>query len=282
MISVQIIDPPSVPIMPEPGPEPTSEVRTLTLGPLGVGIRTALSSGGDVVGGVGRDGVVRLWTSSGTEVASFRSDEATVEAAFALSSDGRVVAIVEGRELEIRDAVAGGTRLLDLDIGAPVSDATFSPDGKVLATASWTGTIALWDVVTGTILGSPLTGHTAAVRKLAFSPDGRSLATLSDDGTLRIWDSETGAALGEPLLPASRGRPIAMAYSPAGSQLAVVGEDGAVAVWDLATRRRIDGFDSGLTDPPAISIAFTPDGLAVRIAGGYEQTLQLREIDLSA
>jgi CHAT domain/WD domain, G-beta repeat len=68
-----------------------------------------------------------------------------------------------------------------------VNGVAFSPDGRLLATASGDRTARLWDPATGEHRRT-LTGHTGWVRGVAFSPYGRLLATASGDQTARVWD----------------------------------------------------------------------------------------------
>ena len=59
----------------------------------------------------------------------------------------------------------------------------FSPDGKVLASASSNTTVQLWTVATGACKRT-LEGHNNSVYAVAFSPDGSLLASASFDRTV--------------------------------------------------------------------------------------------------
>jgi COMPASS component SWD3 len=68
-----------------------------------------------------------------------------------------------------------------------VSSAKFSPDGKLLGSASADKTVRVWFAADGS-LKKELQGHAEGVSDLAWSSDSHYICSASDDKTLRIWD----------------------------------------------------------------------------------------------
>jgi WD40 repeat protein len=75
-----------------------------------------------------------------------------------------------------------------------VNDISFSPDGEMLATATWWkgNSVQLWDPSDGTLL-QVLSGHTSWVSAVVFSPSwntwNKMLASGSWDDTVLLWDA---------------------------------------------------------------------------------------------
>ncbi|MEM6285446.1 MAG: hypothetical protein AAF787_24865, partial [Chloroflexota bacterium] len=67
-----------------------------------------------------------------------------------------------------------------------VYDISVHPDGDLLLSAGWDGTVRLWDVETGEELAL-WQEHPAPVRAVAFHPDGNGFASADMRGNLYIW-----------------------------------------------------------------------------------------------
>jgi len=123
--------------------------------------------------------------------------------------------------------------------GSGVWSCSFSPDGKLLATAMIDYQhVDVWDTQTGR-LHAQLVQHSGAVWSLAFSPDGELIASGSEGtegGEIRLWDVALGRQQGLVVDDSTWGI-TAMAFSPDGTRLATGDGDGNIKVWKIAELR---------------------------------------------
>jgi tetratricopeptide (TPR) repeat protein/tRNA A-37 threonylcarbamoyl transferase component Bud32 len=167
------------------------------------------------------------------------------------------------REVLLCDARTGRGVLFLEGHSEPLTDVTFSPDGKYLASASVDRTVRLWDAATGRYTRC-LKGHSKAVTRVVFSPDGRRLASAGSDGTVKLWDASTGSeALS---LQGNTQSALSVVFSPDGRRLASAGQDKTVRIWDAATGQVILSLQ-GHTGPVS-SVAYSADGRRLASASG--------------
>jgi WD40 repeat protein/transcriptional regulator with XRE-family HTH domain len=181
----------------------------------------------------------------------------------------------EARYAMLAAAALPGIRILAGHAG-PVESVAFSPDGKTLATGTRKGAVQLWDVATGRLIATPVTGGTGDVSSMAFSPDGNTLAIGGFNGIVRLWDVATHHLDGAPIT-AYTSAIVAVAFSEDGKTLATGSDGGTVRLWDVATHSPTGAPLTGHANGGFV--AFSPDGrILATISGGGDGTVRLRDV----
>jgi WD40 repeat protein len=216
------------------------------------------------------DGTARLWDDLGRPVGDVLQHDGSVRVVI-FSRDGRL-ALTGGQDgsAKLWDAVGGHFVRGFKNHSAAIYDAAFSPDGRLLATASEDHRVLLSEVDTGVLRGK--LRHQHRVRVVVFSPNGRLLATASEDGTARLWNVATAQQLGVSLLHRSDVNTVA--FSPDGKALLTGSDDGTARLWGVSRTRPMDTFDHG---HPVFCLAVHPDGKRL-LVGNSEGTVFLWDL----
>ena len=156
-----------------------------------------------------------------------------------------------------------------------VSSVCFSPDGEIIASASFDGTVNLWQL-NGTIVRT-FEGHNDRLTSICFSPNGKMIASASTDedgfdARVILW------GVGGTQLQTLRGHSCwvtSVCFSPNGKMIASASDDSTVILW------RLDGtqlqtfwaHSKGVT-----SICFSPNGKMIASAS-YDGAIKLWQVD---
>ncbi|GAP84539.1 putative NACHT and WD40 domain protein [Rosellinia necatrix] len=149
---------------------------------------------------------------------------------------------------------------------------TFSPDSRILVSASWGNEVLLYDAMTGAHRQTLNVQECSGISSLAISPSGETLAigVASEKDHIQLWDMATGVCR---LTFSGDTRDVnALAFSPNGNILASASEDYSLRLWHLGNDsicyQTLEGHTGWVE-----TIAFAPNGTLV--SGSRDGTIGL-------
>ena len=256
--------------------ETTDPLYELT-SPAGVGLYTiAFSTDGSRIVSYWEDGKFRLWDAqSGALLDEVAVDLAERDLLTVASPDGHIVLLAGEKDnkplLTLWDiATDQAAATLPQNHTDSIHQATVSPDGSLLATASVDGSVRLWDAKTGEQRGEPLLGHKARVLFAAFSPDGKTLVSGGTDDQVILWDVASGKQIGRPLLGHSNWVRTGV-FSRDGTKLITGDNDGRVFIWEIGMNHELRGHDDRVR-----AALFSPDESTL-VTAGFDKQLIIRD-----
>jgi len=154
----------------------------------------------------------------------------------------------------------------------PLSFCNFSPDGKMLATGSWSGLCKLWSVPDGNCIRT-LKGHNERVGAIVFHPQSTisldksaaNMVSCGVDGVIQLWNLEEDAPIGK--VEGHEERVSSLAFHPSGRFLGTSCFDKSWRLWDLEQQKEVlhqEGHGKEV-----YKICFQKDG-ALAVTGGYD------------
>lgn len=223
---------------------------------------------------------MRIWDVNSSRMIQSVDDSLSISSV-SYSPDGRYLAIATGFTSRVWEVGGDSKDAMEFHHENIVNRAIFSPDSRLLATASCDNTVRIWDLrsraeLTRMVHGGCITamefssngeyittggwdntvmiwdtkswkGLTSADREIGaisglyFSADGRLMATLG--GTARLWDAKDD--LWE-IFRINDSSALNLALSSSGKYIGLTQLRGNLSIWDTSSRKKVlSGYQAG-------------------------------------
>ena len=154
------------------------------------------------------------------------------------------------------------------------SDVSWSPDGRLVATAGGDGLVRIWRTADGAlvrtfgdgILSKPspnLFTFSESIFDVEWGPDSRHLAVAGSTPIVSVWDAESGAKT--MTLDTGAAGVYSVDWSIEGARIVTGGAAGKVVLWDASNGQVIS---SRMFEGSVWSVAVAPNSATIAIAAG--------------
>jgi len=225
----------------------------------------AFSTDGRRLATVGQDGRLLLWRmDSGAEAPQvLKAVDLSSGPVYAVAFSSSGLVATGSRDGVVRIMDGGGSRRAVLGgHGKPVVSLDFSPNARLLASASYDGTVVVWDVIRRSVVRT-LKGTGGWMFSVDFSGDGSYLAASGLSGRTAVWETSGWECV---LTLARHSQPVnVVRFSPDGTRL-VTGDDERIIIWSFPAGKELIELSS---HGDVLTASYSPNGrvLAVPDAG---------------
>lgn len=228
----------------------------------------AFDPNGQLLASTSEDKTLRIWPVAQAAITStilMQSGGHLV----VFSSDGkRLASDTDNNTLQVwlTENNFTGTEVSGATHQGRINALAFSPNNRLLATASEDRVVRLWSVANLKMQPYILNGHQEAVTAIAFSPDSRQLATAGRDNTVRLWSVEYPGTASRVLTDGHENDVTSVLFSKDGQWIASASNDKTIRVWYTQNLDAAPIVFRGHQDYIS-SLAFSPDSRFLASSG---------------
>ncbi|MEB3324024.1 MAG: WD40 repeat domain-containing protein, partial [Cyanobacteriota bacterium] len=153
---------------------------------------------------------------------------------------------------------------------------SLSSDGTRIVSGGEDGTVRLWDVQKGRMIGKPLYADDGWIESVSFSGDGSRILSAGHK-SLRIWDVSTGNAIGRPPNDILFSDATSASLSRNGKLIVSGNSRGKLHFWDAENGEAITEGDIWGHEGWVRSVVFSKDGSRI-VSAGDDGTVRLWDV----